>query len=71
VRSFEAVQVRNTLSSVLEGLGQLPTTMLYDHRTIASLADWLLQLAGAKEIPSAKETVPKVCIKRKREVIKK
>jgi hypothetical protein len=50
VRSFEAIQVKNTLSGILEGVVQLPATMLYDHPTIVSLADWLLQLIGVGEI---------------------
>jgi hypothetical protein len=50
VRSFEAVQVRNTLSSVLKGLGQLPATILYDYPNIASLAEWLLRIAGVREL---------------------
>jgi hypothetical protein len=61
VRSFEAIQVKNTLSGILKGVVQLPVTILYDHPTITSLADWLLQLIGVGEID-----IPKVEQKKKK-----
>eukprot|EP00026_Physarum_polycephalum_P001948 Phypoly_transcript_01951.p1 GENE.Phypoly_transcript_01951~~Phypoly_transcript_01951.p1 ORF type:complete len:1014 (+),score=130.64 Phypoly_transcript_01951:264-3044(+) len=58
VRSFEAMQVRNTLAAILGSHGQnLPATMLYDHSTIVLLAEWLVQTVSLGEVDIPKEVI--------------
>jgi hypothetical protein len=44
MRSFEAIQIGNILSEVLEGTIHLPPTLLYDHPSVSLLSAYLVQL---------------------------